>query len=325
MKEKTSNTRNMALEKIYRDLKDSFSHLQKEMEELKAEKEKYMLIAEFSNNWEFWIDGKGHFSYISPACKNLTGYSRESFLSDPNFLMELIHPDDREDAAEFLKKSLDFTLLGNVHNFRLFTRTRQLIWCELRMKAVYNQLGEYLGHRGSIHDISRLMQALDKIGHLSSSVEIESQARQEYREKFEHRNREMTTSLMKMAQKNELLQHVKKQLENMEPGREDLRQKFRSLISAINNDVLSQGQWEEFRLYFEQNHPGFFQRLSDRFPQLTGKDIKLCAYLRLQLNTKEIASLLNISPKSTEVSRVRLRRKLGLNRSQNLSSWISRI
>ena len=83
--------------------------------------------------------------------------------------------------------------------------------------------------------------------------------------------------------------------------------------------------WDKFELYFDQVHENFFQRLRDHYPKLTPKDQKLCAYLRMNLSTKEIAPLLNISVRGVEISRYRLRKKLGLTSETNLVDFITAI
>jgi len=167
--------------------------------------------------------------------------------------------------------------------------------------------------------------ALGKIENITATSQYESDSKNKFMQIAEQRDRELTSSLLKMSQKNELLRHIKSQLEETDPGQPELRKKLRDIVSRIKNESHTQGQWDEFRVYFEKSHPGFFQRLTQQFPGLSTKDLKLCAYLRLHLNTKEIANLLNISPKSAEVSRVRLRRKLRLNDGRNLSVFLSRL
>jgi len=83
--------------------------------------------------------------------------------------------------------------------------------------------------------------------------------------------------------------------------------------------------WEDFKYHFEKVHQGFFTRLNGKFPKLTVKDQRLCAYLLLGLSTKELAGLTNITPESAEIGRIRLRKKLGLNRTQNLNSFLQSI
>jgi DNA-binding NarL/FixJ family response regulator len=84
----------------------------------------------------------------------------------------------------------------------------------------------------------------------------------------------------------------------------------------------SDEDWSRFALYFDEVHNNYLTTLKTKFPQLSNTDLKLCAYLRLNLSSKEIAQLLNISLKGVEVSRYRLRKKLGLATEVNLHDFL---
>lgn len=83
-----------------------------------------------------------------------------------------------------------------------------------------------------------------------------------------------------------------------------------------------ENDWEQFVYHFDQVHSGFFQRLRQQYPELTPRDHRLCAYLRMNLSTKDIAPLLNISVRGVEISRYRLRKKLGLTGDDNLGEFM---
>ncbi|NBP69836.1 MAG: hypothetical protein EBU52_13945 [Cytophagia bacterium] len=78
-------------------------------------------------------------------------------------------------------------------------------------------------------------------------------------------------------------------------------------------------------MHFEQVHNDFFDQLKTKYPHLNSSDLKLCALLKLKLDTKEIASIMNISPQSVKVARSRLRKKLELDLTSNLSAFITQI
>ena len=80
--------------------------------------------------------------------------------------------------------------------------------------------------------------------------------------------------------------------------------------------------WEDFKYHFEKVNHGFFSRLAEKYKDLTVKDQRMCAYLLLGLSTKEIAGLVNITAESAEIGRIRLRKKLGLTRNQNLTIYL---
>jgi DNA-binding CsgD family transcriptional regulator len=101
-----------------------------------------------------------------------------------------------------------------------------------------------------------------------------------------------------------------------------LRQHLRPIKQLLFQDEHLEQDWEQFVYHFDQVHSGFFRRLREQYPQLTPKDHRLCAYLRMNLTTKEIAPLLNISVRGVEIGRYRLRRKMGLGNDVNLNEYM---
>ena len=83
--------------------------------------------------------------------------------------------------------------------------------------------------------------------------------------------------------------------------------------------------WEQFARHFDQVHSHFLKKVRQHYPQLTVKDHRLCAYLRMNLSSKEMASLMNISVRSVEVARYRLRKKLALESEVNLVEFMLQI
>ena len=128
---------------------------------------------------------------------------------------------------------------------------------------------------------------------------------------------------MHLVQKGEILMKIKSDLNNLEKDvPEKLKQKVKQIERVIESDVRLDKNWERFESHFDQVHENFFKRLRSNYPQLTPKDQKLCAYLRMNLTTKEIAPLLNISVRGVEISRYRLRKKMELDSDVNLVSFI---
>lgn len=97
---------------------------------------------------------------------------------------------------------------------------------------------------------------------------------------------------------------------------------FRSVFRMFNDIEKNDEEWNQFAIYFDQVHNNFISILKTKFPGLSATDLKLCAYLRLNLSSKEIAQLLNISLKGVEISRYRVRKKLGLSPEINLYDFL---
>jgi len=142
-----------------------------------------------------------------------------------------------------------------------------------------------------------------------------------------HKNSELASTTMHLVQKSEILQKIKNELKELSKSNnsDQLQGKVKQIERAIEADVRLDKNWERFESHFDQVHENFFKNLRAKFPGLTPKDQKLCAYLRMNLTTKEIAPLLNISVRGVEISRYRLRKKLDLNSEENLVSFIMEI
>ena len=138
------------------------------------------------------------------------------------------------------------------------------------------------------------------------------------REDIEAKNREAALSTMNLVKKNEILQQIKDELL---AGR-DPEKNIRTVIKTIDRNIDEGETWEIFRDAFENANRDFFKKIKERHPDLTPNDLKLCAYLRLNLSSKEIAPMLNISPRSVEVKRYRLRKKMELDRDTGLTEYI---
>jgi PAS domain S-box-containing protein len=315
------------LERQLSILREQNFFLEKAGKIITEEKEKYQLISDYALDWEFWLDAKGDFKWLSPSCNDLTGYTANEFFRDPKLFFDIIFPEDESRIRHFLHNSINFMQIGQFIEFRLLTRTKQLRWCELNCKAIFDKMGSYLGQRGAIRDITRLKSALGQIREMSESQVWEMKAKQKYREEIAGKDRELVTSLIQIAQKNEIVLYLRKNLtviRNSLPV--FIRNKVSEMLLKIDEHQRKQlFNWDDFKFHFEKVHQGFFTRLQGKYPGLTTKDQRLCAYIQLGLSTKDIASLVNITAESAEISRIRLRKKLKLNRSQNLSVFLQQI
>mgnify|MGYP001215051933 CR=1 FL=1 len=130
------------------------------------------------------------------------------------------------------------------------------------------------------------------------------------------KSRELAASTMNLVKKNELLSTIKKELEQTEPKNKN------SVIKIIDNNLDPKKDWEFFKEAFNNADKDFLKKIKRLHPKLTPNDLKLCAYLRLNLTSKEIAPLLNISVRSVEIKRYRLRKKMDLEREDGLVEYI---
>jgi ligand-binding sensor domain-containing protein/DNA-binding CsgD family transcriptional regulator len=142
-----------------------------------------------------------------------------------------------------------------------------------------------------------------------------------------HRDKELANQTMGIIQKNKFLGKLKEELNQAMKNTSDaqLKTKLSTLNRRINKEIDNKQQNQIFETYFDEVHEDFFERLKQEFPTLSPRETRLCAYIRMNLTSKEIAALLNISDRGVEIGRYRLRKKLDIPREINLSTFLSNI
>jgi hypothetical protein len=141
-----------------------------------------------------------------------------------------------------------------------------------------------------------------------------------------HKNSQLANSTMAIIKKNELLIEIASELESLkvELGYRIPNKYYERIRRLIDQNIESEHDWEMFEKLFDQAHENFFKRLKSAYPDLTPSDLRLCAYLRMNLSSKEIAPLINITTRGVEERRYRLRKRLNLSNDQNLTEFILR-
>lgn len=159
---------------------------------------------------------------------------------------------------------------------------------------------------------------------LEAEKEVIRLRNEKLREAMLQKDKELANNTMQMIQKSKTLTYLKRDLQKLAKESKDemLITKIRIMIKKINRDIDTDKQWEVFESHFESVHEEFLKRLKQQYPDLSPRELKLCAYLRLNISSKEIASLMNISVRGVEISRYRLRKKLKLEHDQNLTDFI---
>ena len=131
------------------------------------------------------------------------------------------------------------------------------------------------------------------------------------------KNRELAISTMSMIKKNQFLSKIKSDLKEAESS-----SKISSVIKVIDRHLNNQDDWKFFEEAFNNADKDFLKKVKNYHPSLTNNDLRLCAYLRLNLSSKDIAPLLNISLSSVEIKRYRLRKKMNLSRNEGLTDHL---
>ncbi|TNF41744.1 MAG: tetratricopeptide repeat protein [Bacteroidetes bacterium] len=143
----------------------------------------------------------------------------------------------------------------------------------------------------------------------------------ELNNEIDFKNRELTAKALHLVQKDEMIGSISERLQEISGSNGNANREIKSMIWEMKSDI-QKNNWSEFEHHFLNVHPDFYHKLQERFPTLTANEKKICAFLKLNLKTKEISSITGQSVKSIEVARTRLRGKFNLHPDENLNAFI---
>ncbi|MDM8519952.1 PAS domain-containing protein [Anaerolineales bacterium HSG6] len=136
-------------------------------EALRESEKRFRAIADFSNNWEYWIDPDENMGYISPACQKISGYRPEEFEQDIDLLQTIIHPEDQIDVvAQMQNWQSDFETANTDNSeidYRIINKKGETCWVSQICQPVYDTNHEYLGYHVTIKDITKRKQMADEL------------------------------------------------------------------------------------------------------------------------------------------------------------------
>jgi DNA-binding CsgD family transcriptional regulator len=159
-----------------------------------------------------------------------------------------------------------------------------------------------------------------EIKELENEQQLMKITNQQLSQDVDIKNKELAVSTMSLIQKNELLSIIKDDLNKTTENAGN--KSIKSVISTINKNLKEEDTWNIFKEAFNNADKDFLKKVKIAHTLLTPNDLRLCAYLRLNLSSKEIAPLLNISVRSVEIKRYRLRKKMDLTHEQGLVEYI---
>jgi len=160
-------------------------------------------------------------------------------------------------------------------------------------------------------------QRVFAISQLENEQEIMKLKNEKLRQDVESKSRELGASTMSIIKKNEILNTIKDELTAIKD-----ESHVKPVLKIIDKNLTNTGDWAVFKEAFNNADTDFLKKVKNAHPILTPNDLRLCAYLRLNLSSKEIAPLLNISPRSVEIKRYRLRKKMDLAHEKSLVEYI---
>ncbi|MFD2585527.1 tetratricopeptide repeat protein [Croceitalea marina] len=144
-----------------------------------------------------------------------------------------------------------------------------------------------------------------------------------YKQEIEHKKKELTSQTLHLVQKNTFIKELMENLENIKKSPEKFKTEFRRIVMLLKKENASDKDWEVFKTYFAEVHNDFDQKLKTLAADISEKEIRLAAFLRMNLTTKEIAATLNVLPDSILKSKYRLKKKLNIDKETDLTSFLN--
>jgi ligand-binding sensor domain-containing protein/DNA-binding CsgD family transcriptional regulator len=189
----------------------------------------------------------------------------------------------------------------------------------------YWQRRIFLRQQEKHEEEQKRLQYLHQLEIEKSEKEIVKLKNEKLESEIEHKNTELASAAMHLVQKGELLSNIREELMRMKKGVNGdgaAAEEFKKMLRILGEENKMDKDWEQFAVHFDKVHSDFLQILKSVYPQLSAHELKLCAYLRMNLSSKEIAQLENISVRGVEISRYRLRKKLRIPTEINLFDFL---
>lgn len=206
---------------------------------------------------------------------------------------------------------LVYVIVGATIIYRLYKRQQKKI---INQRIAFQKQQEHINY---MHQLEMDKSEKEIINLKNEKLELEIEAK----------NSELASNTMHLVQKADLLLKIKNELFKIKKDLTDDAQAsdFNKLIRLLNTEEKSDESWEQFSVHFDKVHVNFIKHLKDDFPHISSNELRLSAYLKMNLSTKEIAKLMKISPRGVEIGRYRLRKKLNIPSNVNLFEFFNSI
>ena len=257
--------------------------------------------------FSYWLEGSNEHTWSLPTRLHLKEYTN---LPEGHYVfhVKVITPDGTMGS----ETCFEFTILPPWYR-SWWAYTLYIIAIMAAIYALYYRIMQ--SRQQLIKEKDEQIENLEE-----EKLQIELRARQD----------ELVRSRMNVVRKNEMLQEIKKTAVSINNGLNEenlpaIKRRVVRLIGQIDTNIEHDDDLEAFRDSFDSVHHNFLKTLGERYPQLSHKEKMLCAYIRMNLMSKEIAPLLNISIRGVEIARYRIRQKLDLESKANLTEFLQNL
>lgn len=275
----------------------------------------------FATRYSYKLDGSGYSQWSEFSESNLKEYTNLTEGKYTFHVRTIINEDMEEISTSF-----DFEVLPPWYrSWYAYFAYLIIIICFVVYLYYKYILGQQKTIRNKEQEIIRQKEENTK-----KDQKIVSLKEKNLQSELKHKSDELIRTTLNIVRKNEILQNIKKEATSISRSIDDenlpnIRRKVIRLINSINTNMEHDDDLQAFQTTFDSVHHDFFSKLDQQFPLLNKKDKLLCAYIKMDLMSKEIAPLMNISLRGVEISRYRLRKKLELSQEDNLAEFLQRL
>jgi PAS domain S-box-containing protein len=291
------------------------------MAKQKAEEseEKLQRIIGNSNDIIVLVNEKKDVLFISNVATNITGFSIDEI---KHSFIDFVHPDDKESMKLHWELILNSDTLIDSIQFRYKQKNDGYLWLEAVAQNFLKNpsIGAVLSNIRNI-DVQKKAEAafIEREALHKKLLQLEID---KINEELDTNQKAMTAAALKLVQNSERDAQSIKALEDIMAGSEpEAQHSIKSLIANYKLQVYN-SNWDEFELLFQKVHHSFHNKLNEQFPELTPNERKLCIFLKMNMNSKQIAQITFQSEEALKKARLRLRKKLDIDRDTNLVSFI---
>ncbi|MBL7975991.1 MAG: tetratricopeptide repeat protein [Candidatus Kapabacteria bacterium] len=289
-------------------------------------------LTNLGNTYVLLDDTKNGFEYLNRSLEIKLTLNNEMYCVSSYMGLSTAHFKSGNVQEAMRNCTQALAIAEKYNDFRLITDSKLLLGKTLALAKDHEQaftvLMEYIDQNNAHHK----REFKQTLAELSVAFDVENSKREaehqrllaeNLQQELELKNQELTAQALILAQKNEMFGKLKEQIQGYRQSNTSSNQILQKLEQEIESNIQSHSSWTVFEQQFNTIHQTFMQRLSEKYPTLSPTELRLCALLKINLRTKEIANVLCLSAKSIEIYRFRLRKKLGLQQDVNLTSFLS--
>jgi PAS domain S-box-containing protein len=261
--------------------------VQERTKDLQDSEKKFKAIADYTNDWESWFDSNGKLAWISPSVEYFTGYTVEECLSMPDYPMPIVMKEDQMKSKKILIESISERTAGSNFEFKILKKNGSCRWISRSWGPIYDNLGQYMGIRSSMHDITDIKNAEDEILRLNQHItKLQEEERQKVsKDLHDSVGQTILTAKLNIDTYIKNPQKYKRQLHVgvtfIEKAIAELREIYTNLYPAILSDLGLEStiRWLA-KNSLESNHIAV--QLSINIPRKLNHDLEISLYRIIQ-------------------------------------------